>query len=214
MYTLEGQKYGTVLLDPLKTGVVTSEAVSLQSTITDNPVEGGGNIQDHVFCQPLTIQIQGTAINGADTIDTLRHMWKKGDILTYTGRNRITNLVIQNLQSTHDPTNRTGFNFTATLKQITIGSSEDSGTDALMSVQDAVAIASAPAKSQSSNNQSYQVSLPSSQTSNTKSDGLKTTVSTTISSSSYAAYVNSFNNKPKSSSGPKTRATPSTSGRR
>lgn len=87
MYTLVGQKCGTVLLDPLKTGVVNSEAVSRQSTITDNPVEGGGNIQDHVFCQPLTIQLQGTAINGADTIAALSAMWKKGDILTYTGRN-------------------------------------------------------------------------------------------------------------------------------
>lgn len=70
MYTLVGQKCGTVLLDPRTTGVVNSEAVSRQSTITDNPVEGGGNIQDHVFCQPLTIQLQGTAINGADTTTT------------------------------------------------------------------------------------------------------------------------------------------------
>ena len=105
MYTLVGQKCGTVLLDPRTTGVVNSEAVSRQSTITDNPVEGGGNIQDHVFCQPLTIQLQGTAINGADTIAALSAMWKKGDILTYTGRNRISNLVIQNLQSTQ----RAGF---------------------------------------------------------------------------------------------------------
>lgn len=205
MYTLVGQKCGTVLLDPLKTGVVNSEAVSRQSTITDNPVEGGGNIQDHVFCQPLTIQLQGTAINGADTIAALSAMWKKGDILTYTGRNRISNLVIQNLQSTHDPSNRNGFTFSATLKQITIGSSEDSGTATMMSVQDATAAASSP---------TTKSSLPASQTTQTKSDGLKTTVTTTISSSAYAAYVNSYNSKPTSSAGPTTRATPSNSGRR
>ena len=175
MYTLVGQKCGTVLLDPRTTGVVNSEAVSRQSTITDNPVEGGGNIQDHVFCQPLTIQLQGTAINGADTIAALSAMWKKGDILTYTGRNRISNLVIQNLQSTHDPGNRNGFTFSATLKQITIGSSEDSGTASTMSVQDSTAAASSPTPAKSS--------LPASQTTKTKSDGLKTTVSTTISSS-------------------------------
>ena len=203
MYTLVGQKCGTVLLDPRTTGVVNSEAVSRQSTITDNPVEGGGNIQDHVFCQPLTIQLQGTAINGADTIAALSAMWKKGDILTYTGRNRIGNLVIQNLQSTHDPSNRNGFTFSATLKQITIGSSEDSGTASTMSVQDSTAAASSPTPAKSS--------LPASQTTKTKSDGLKTTVSTTISSSAYASYVNS---KPASSAGPTTRATPSNSGRR
>ena len=202
MYTLVGQKCGTVLLDPRTTGVVNSEAVSRQSTITDNPVEGGGNIQDHVFCQPLTIQLQGTAINGADTIAALSAMWKKGDILTYTGRNRISNLVIQNLQST----NRNGFTFSATLKQITIGSSEDSGTASTMSVQDSTAAASSPTPAKSS--------LPASQTTKTKSDGLKTTVSTTISSSAYASYVNSYNSKPASSAGPTTRATPSNSGRR
>ena len=177
MYTLVGQKCGTVLLDPRTTGVVNSEAVSRQSTITDNPVEGGGNIQDHVFCQPLTIQLQGTAINGADTI-----------------------------QSTHDPSNRNGFTFSATLKQITIGSSEDSGTASTMSVQDSTAAASSPTPAKSS--------LPASQTTKTKSDGLKTTVSTTISSSAYASYVNSYNSKPASSAGPTTRATPSNSGRR
>lgn len=206
MYTLVGQKCGTVLLNPRTTGVINSEAVSRQSTITDNPVEGGGNIQDHVFCQPLTIQIQGTAINGADTIATLTAMWKRADILTYTGRNRIRNLVIQNLQSTHDASNRNGFKFTATLKQITIGSSEDSGTATTMSVQDAIAIASSPTASKSS--------LPASQTSQTRSDGLKTTVISTISSSAYAAYVNSYNSKPKSSAGPLSRATPSNNGRR
>ena len=71
-------------------------------------------------------------------------MWMKGDVLTYTGRNQIGNLVIQSLQSTHDATNRKGFTFTATLKQITIGSSEDSGTADMMSGQDnAAAIKSA-----------------------------------------------------------------------
>ena len=48
-----------VRFEPLTTGVVTSESVSRSSTITDNPVEGGSNIQDHVFTQPLSFQISG-----------------------------------------------------------------------------------------------------------------------------------------------------------
>ena len=46
MYILQGAKCGTVRFEPFKTGVVTKETVSRQSTITDNPVEGGGNINE------------------------------------------------------------------------------------------------------------------------------------------------------------------------
>ena len=193
-----------VRFEPLTTGVVTSESVSRSSTITDNPVEGGSNIQDHVFTQPLSFQISGTAINGADTIAALQKMWKSGDIITYTGRNRISNLVIQQLQSTHDAKNRGGFTFTATLKQVTLGSSVDSGTASTMAGMDAAASASQPKATTKAAQKS------SSQTSSTKADGLKTT----ISSSAYMSYVNSFNSKPKSSAGPTSRATPSNTGRR
>lgn len=150
----------------------------------------------------MSFQISGTAINGADTIAALQKMWKSGDIITYTGRNRISNLVIQQLQSTHDAKNRGGFTFTATLKQVTLGSSVDSGTASTMAGMDAAASASQPKATTKAAQKS------SSQTSSTKADGLKTTVSTTISSSAYMSYVNSFNSKPKSSAGPTSRATP------
>lgn len=133
-----------VRFEPLTTGVVTSESVSRSSTITDNPIEGGSNIQDHVFTQPVSFQISGTAINGADTIAALQRMWKTGDILVYTGRNRIENLVIQQLQSTHDAKHRSGFSFSATLKQVTLGSSVDSGTASTMAGLDAAASVTQP----------------------------------------------------------------------
>ena len=207
MYTLEGRKCGTIRFEPTTTGVVNSEDVTRSSTITDNPVEGGSNIQDHVFHQPLSFQISGVAINGADTISALQKMWKSGDIITYTGRNRIENLVIQQLRSTHDAAHKTGFSFTATLKQITMGSSEGSGTSTMVE-QDTAAAASLPAST------SKAVQKTSSQTAKTRADGLKTTVSTSISSSAYASYVNSFNSKPTSSAGPTSRATPTNTGRR
>lgn len=207
MYTLEGRKCGTIRFEPTTTGVVNSEDVTRSSTITDNPVEGGSNIQDHVFHQPLSFQISGVAINGADTISALQKMWKSGDIITYTGRNRIENLVIQQLRSTHDAAHKTGFSFTATLKQITLGSSEGSGTSTMVE-QDTAAAASLPAST------SKAVQKTSSQTAKTRADGLKTTVSTSISSSAYASYVNSFNSKPASSAGPTSRATPTNTGRR
>ena len=197
-----------VRFEPLTTGVVTSESVSRSSTITDNPIEGGSNIQDHVFTQPVSFQISGTAINGADTIAALQRMWKTGDILVYTGRNRIENLVIQQLQSTHDAKHRSGFSFSATLKQVTLGSSVDSGTASTMAGLDAAASVTQPKPTTKA------AQKTASQTTKTKADGLKTTVSTTISSSAYASYVNSFNSKPKSSAGPTSRATPSNTGRR
>lgn len=207
MYTLEGRKCGTIRFEPTTTGVVNSEDVTRSSTITDNPVEGGSNIQDHVFHQPLSFQISGVAINGVDTISALQKMWKSGDIITYTGRNRIENLVIQQLRSTHDAAHKTGFSFTATLKQITLGSSEGSGTSTMVE-QDTAAAASLPAST------SKAVQKTSSQTAKTRADGLKTTVSTSISASAYASYVDSFNSKPDSSAGPTSRATPTNTGRR
>ena len=68
MYILQGAKCGTVRFEPFKTGVVTKETVSRQSTITDNPVEGGGNINDHVFRSPLSFQLAGTVTDGAAAI--------------------------------------------------------------------------------------------------------------------------------------------------
>ena len=207
MYTLEGRKCGTIRFEPTTTGVVNSEDVTRSSTITDNPVEGGSNIQDHVFHQPLSFQISGVAINGADTISALQKMWKSGDIITYTGRNRIENLVIQQLRSTHDAAHKTGFSFTATLKQITLGSSEGSGTSTMVE-QDTAAAASLPAST------SKAVQKTSLQPAKKLGDGLKTTVSTSISASAYASYVDSFNSKPDSSAGPTSRATPTNTGRR
>lgn len=194
MYVLQGLKCGTVRFVP-DMGTVNKEMVNRSSTVTDNPVESGESISDHVFRQPRTIQLSGTVVDGAQAIATLDAMWKSGDVLTYTGRNRIENLVIQQLQSTHDAKNRKGFTFTATLKQITVGSAEDSGTASMMSAQDA-ASASGP------------------QTAKKKADGLKTTTSEVISASAYAAYVSTYNKKPASSAGPSSRATPSNSGRR
>ena len=206
MYVLQGAKCGAVRFKPFVNGVINKETVSRQSTITDNPIEGGGNINDHVFRSPLNFQLSGTVTDGAAAIATLQQMWMKGDVLTYTGRNQIGNLVIQSLQSTHDATNRKGFTFTATLKQITIGSSEDSGTADMMSGQDnAAAIKSAT---------SSPGGKSSSQTSKVSAAGLKTTVSQTISSTAYSSYVATYNSKPASSSGPSSRSTPTNTGRR
>lgn len=90
MYVLQGAKCGSVRFEPFVNGVINKETVSRQSTITDNPIEGGGSINDHVFRSPLSFQLSGTVTDGAAAIATLQQMWMKGDILTYTGRTKST----------------------------------------------------------------------------------------------------------------------------
>ena len=204
MYTFVGRKCGTVRFIP-SIGTVNGETVNRTSTVTDNPIENGSSISDHVFTQPRTFNVQGTVVDGAATIAALDAMWKKRDIITYTGRNQIGNLVIQSLKSDRVPKNRKGFNFTATIKQVTIGTADDSGTSAMMTAQDKAAASSSGSGGSGGRS--------ASQTTATRADGLKTTVSTKISSSAYSQYVASYNKK-SSSSGPSSRSTPSNSGRR
>ena len=201
MYTFVGKKCGTVRFIPA-IGTINGETVNRTSTVTDNPVENGSSISDHVFTQPRTFNVQGTVVDGAAMIAALDAMWKKRDIIIYTGRNQIGNLVIQSLKSDHVPKNRKGFNFTAVLKQVTIGTADNSGTSAMMTEQDRAASSGGSSDGRSG-----------SQTAATRADGLKTTVSTTISSSAYASYVASYNKK-SSSPGPSSRSTPSNTGRR
>ena len=201
MYTFVGKKCGTVRFIPA-IGTINGETVNRTSTVTDNPVENGSSISDHVFTQPRTFNVQGTVVDGAAMIAALDAMWKKRDIITYTGRNQIGNLVIQSLKSDHVPKNRKDFNFTAVLKQVTIGTADNSGTSAMMTEQDRAASSGGSSDGRSG-----------SQTAATRADDLKTTVSTTISSSAYASYVASYNKK-SSSPGPSSRSTPSNTGRR
>lgn len=198
MYTLTGQKCGTMRFIPDSSGIITKESISYSSNITDNPVEGGSNINDHVFRNATQFSITGVAISN-EAYNKLQQMWKQGDILTYTGQVRIDMLVIQNLSKNFDKSNKNGFGFTATLKKIQIVSSQKASSDSLMSSQDA-------GKAEDS------ASSGKSQTSATSADGLHTSVSEMISSSAYAEYVNTYANKPQPSAGPISRETPSNNG--
>ena len=189
-YTLSGS-CGTVRLDARTTGVVINESVQRTSKVTSNPVEQGSDINDHVVNDPIKFTITGVTINGDGQAALMRRMWNQKDILTYTGRNRISNCVITSLSTTIDAKNANGAKFTMQLQVVNLASSDyvEMG-EQLMSAQDAGASTSA-----SSTNQ----------TKATGAEGLKSTVGETISSSAYSAYVKSYQNKPASSSGPNAR---------
>ena len=189
-YTLTGEKCGTVRLDARTTGVVVTESVQRSSKVTSNPVESGADINDHVVVEPVKFTITGATINGDGQAAILRRMWQERDLLTYVGRNRVSNCVITSYKSDTSAKNLTGSNFTIQLQVVNLTSSEYVETgEVMMSVQDA----DAP------------TSLSPSQTRATSADGLKTSVSQTISTSAYANYVNSYASKPASSSGPNAR---------
>ncbi len=199
MYTLTGQKCGTVRFQS-DVGIITKESLTRSSSITDNPVEGGSNINDHVFRNAQQFSLTGVAVSQS-AYSKLEQMWQKGDVLTYTGAVRIDMLVIQNLVQNFDKSNANGFGFTITLKKVQIVSSKQAATSTMMSNQDA-------GKAQESS------SSGTSQTAAISADGLKTTVSETISSSAYMTYVNSYSSKAQPSAGPSSRVTPSYNGLR
>lgn len=200
MYIISSEKNGTVRFKP-DIGTITEESVSRSSTITDNPVEGGSNIQDHVFCSPQNFSASGIVVGGMAAIEQLERIWKSGDICSYTGRIRRENLVIQTFSTKLSAGNKDGASFSLTFKQITFASAEyvAMGSEPLMSQQDAAA-------SQKSSGSGSSSGTKKNQTSATKSDGLTTTAYQAISSSSYAKYVATFNSKSVSSVQSKTPA--------
>ena len=192
-YTIEGRKSGTVRFIPEETGNIQSENVNLNSRVTANPVENGSDINDHVINESGRFSVSGTIIGGYEPIATLKTMRKNKDILIYTGRNRIGNLIITSLTFDHAAKNRTGANLKAPFQEISITTSErvEVGEMPPMTVQDA-GKASTPQASQTSN------------------AGTQSPVTQSISGSAYAAYVDSYGGS--GGGGPATRPTASYSG--
>ena len=92
-YTLTGRKSGTVRFEPRSTGVVEMERDSYSSWVTSNPIEDGGEINDHVNNAAGTLSISGTIIGGDGAISALKAMRAKRELITYIGVTRMSNLV-------------------------------------------------------------------------------------------------------------------------
>ena len=108
-----------------------------------------------------------TEAEALEEFERLRERWHHPEAMPAELKGKYRKLA-EDLKSTHDATNRKGFTFTATLKQITLGSSSASGTAEMMSDQDSAAAASSGGQT-------------SPQTAKTRADGLKTTTSEKIS---------------------------------
>lgn len=102
--------------------VVQSEEPQHSNEITDNPVETGADVSDHVRSKPSVYDIAGKVVgdNASQTLSFLRSMKNSGARLIYIGRNYLADVVMQQLATTHDVETRNGFAFEMTLKQVRI----------------------------------------------------------------------------------------------
>lgn len=192
-YTLQG-KSGTVRFH--NNGTVTEESKKFSGKVTSYPVEQGYKISDHFERDPATQSIKGILVGGGSAVATLESMFMKGDILVYTGSFRMTSIVLTSLDFSTNSSNKNGFSFTANFQRLEVASAQyvPVGEQPLMSDQD-----KGKSTAASSGGKAAQ-------------DGLQTTTSEAISSSAYANYVDTFNNKPAPGAGPSSRSTPTYTG--
>lgn len=185
-YTLTGRRGGTVRFVPMQSGVVEKESESYSSSVTSNPVEGGADINDHVNNAAGKLTISGTIIGGAAAIIALKAMRDSRDVISYTGKVRMGNLVFTSLKFDYSYKNRNGAAFSATLTKILTTSPEYIAMNEKesMTSQDS-------GKSQNK------------QLKKTKKSGMKMKSSQTISSASKEKYKSA--NKKKNSLAPLTR---------
>lgn len=88
----------------IKLDVVYSEDKGISVKTTDKPVEGGLVAVDHVEKEPITLKISGvcTGLHAGVRMDRLEEYAKEGKRLTYVGRFRLENVVIESLDIKRD----------------------------------------------------------------------------------------------------------------
>ena len=192
-YSLTGKKSGTVRFEQRSTGVIEKESESYSSSVTSNPIEDGGEINDHVNNAAGTLSISGTIIGGDGAISALKAMRAKRELITYIGVTRMSNLVFTSLKFDRSHKNKNGASFSATLRQVQTAASEFVPMDAAVSMT-----------SQDDGRS------PDRQLAKTSNYGLTVIAIQTVSSSSAERYEAAY--KRTSSSAPLTRQTGSYAG--
>jgi len=121
-YTLSSTA-GTVRFLP-DVGTINREQERLASQVTSSPIEGGGDVNDHVINEPVRLTLRGVLIGGEAAKATLKKMRLALEPITYTGKTRANNLVFTNLDFTSDPDNKDGYALSATLQQVDIAAAQ------------------------------------------------------------------------------------------
>ncbi|NQX67984.1 hypothetical protein HQN90_17825 [Paenibacillus alba] len=103
---------------------VESEDPSSEVEATDQPVEEGIDVTDHIRPKPRTMNISGVIVGetAAQTRETILKLQTTGSMIEFVGRNYFQGVITQ-FQSTHDYKVANGLSFTATLKEIRVARS-------------------------------------------------------------------------------------------
>lgn len=138
----KGNFINTVELD-----IIISEGAVATARVTENPVEYGANVNDHIIIEPMTFTVSGVVSNisskTSDAIDTLstvfsqftskaREVWEdllklQIDRTPFTlvqGLKEYTNVIILSLSEQQDKDTANGLFFNATMKEIIFVGSE------------------------------------------------------------------------------------------
>jgi hypothetical protein len=115
------------LLGEVEFSVVESENPSDTAEITENPVEKGQDIADHVKIKPFSMPISGVVVgeDAAQKLQKLLGYFRTGQLLTYVGRNVVASLIIEQFDRAHDSTVANGFAFSMKLKQVKIATAKE-----------------------------------------------------------------------------------------
>ncbi|EMV4694233.1 LysM peptidoglycan-binding domain-containing protein [Listeria monocytogenes] len=99
--------------------VNTNESESSPFTITDNPVETGSPVSDHVQRETKTLEISGFLLGATAEKDyaTLKSYAEKGTIVSFRGRVYFKNVLISNLSKSYN-TIKNGFEITVSLRDL------------------------------------------------------------------------------------------------
>lgn len=97
--------------------------------ITDQPVERGIDVSDHVQRKPRVMSLSGLIVgpDAAQTREALLYFMENGSIVNYDGRNSFVGL-IQEMNPKHNYKVADGFRFSMTLKEVRVAESSYSET--------------------------------------------------------------------------------------
>ena len=101
---------------------VISESPQYSVQTTSYPVEKGIAFTDHVKPEPESLQIEVfLSGNGYDKLlESLKQSMYRGDIMTYSGRFIMRNVIIESISSNADKSAKNGIQASITLKQIRV----------------------------------------------------------------------------------------------
>lgn len=102
--------------------VVSNENPVDSATVTDNPVESGQDVSDHIKDNPSTIDITGVFVkeDAPQKLQALKQLMADKEPVLYQGRNAYNNMVITSISRNHNASNILGFAFDISLKQVRI----------------------------------------------------------------------------------------------